>query len=246
VHAKLGPVIQIFAHRGLHVVERENTLASFRAAVALGVDGVELDVRRCADGAFVVHHDPVIDGRPIIALSATDLPGHVPTLGEAMEACAGVTVNVEIKNIRHPSEPTYDETGDFARGVVDHLRDGGWTEAALISCFDLDTCTLVRDIAPELYVGWLVDWVLDTQQSLLRAHEVGLNAIHPFFKRLDAATAARAHDLGVDLNVWTVNAPADIVAMAALDVASIISDDPATAIALTRDLRPSVHPCPMP
>jgi glycerophosphoryl diester phosphodiesterase len=54
-------VIEVFAHRGLHVAERENTLAAFRAAVELGVDGVELDVRRTIDGFLVVHHDSSVD-----------------------------------------------------------------------------------------------------------------------------------------------------------------------------------------
>ena len=111
------------AHRGLHVVERENTVAAFRAAVLAGVDGVELDVRRTLDGALVVHHDPSVEGAVVAESLSGDLAPYVPTLDEALGALDGTFVNVEIKNIRHPSEPTYDESGEFAAQVVSYLRD---------------------------------------------------------------------------------------------------------------------------
>ena len=53
---------QVYAHRGLHTSEIENTVAAFVEAKAVGVHGVELDVRRTKDGALVVHHDATISG----------------------------------------------------------------------------------------------------------------------------------------------------------------------------------------
>jgi glycerophosphoryl diester phosphodiesterase len=50
------PVVAI-AHRGEPVGHRENTLPAFAAAVALGADMVEIDLRRTRDGAIVVLHD---------------------------------------------------------------------------------------------------------------------------------------------------------------------------------------------
>ena len=47
----------MWGHRGATGRARENTVAAFQAAVAAGADGVELDVRRAADGRLVVHHD---------------------------------------------------------------------------------------------------------------------------------------------------------------------------------------------
>ena len=67
---------EIFAHRGLHVTERENTIGAFEAAVALGVDGVELDVRRTRDGVLVVHHDGHIGHLVIVDSLASELPVH--------------------------------------------------------------------------------------------------------------------------------------------------------------------------
>src|SRR5215207_9901459 len=47
----------IYAHRGASVDHPENTLRAFRHALALGVDGIELDVHATADGIPVVIHD---------------------------------------------------------------------------------------------------------------------------------------------------------------------------------------------
>ena len=95
---------------------RENTLDAFVRARSLGADGVELDVRLTADGGLAVHHDPVIEGSgPIGELTVGDLPDHVPLLADALEACAGMVVNIEIKN--QPWEQLSD-TGDRAAEAV--------------------------------------------------------------------------------------------------------------------------------
>src|SRR6476620_5804061 len=87
---------EIIAHRGLPHEHPENSLEGFAAALALGVDAIELDVHLTADGVPVVHHDPTLgrpsagsplDGRPIAALTLAELRTHrladgggVPTL----------------------------------------------------------------------------------------------------------------------------------------------------------------------
>jgi glycerophosphoryl diester phosphodiesterase len=184
-------VVEIFAHRGLHQVERENTLPAFRAAVALGVAGVELDVRATLDGALVVHHDPAAAGLVVAHTLREALPAYVPTLEEALEALRGVWVNVEIKNIRHPSEPSYDETGDFARRVVDLIHCSAATPLVIISCFDLSTCVVVRQRDPTIPVGWLT-WDVDPLDALVSAHEAGLSALNPHFGAVTGEVVARA------------------------------------------------------
>src|SRR5215212_4855372 len=47
----------IYAHRGASAIHPENTLRAFRHALAIGVDGIELDVHATADGIPVVIHD---------------------------------------------------------------------------------------------------------------------------------------------------------------------------------------------
>lgn len=92
----------VIAHRGVHIVVPENTLAAFEAAVALGANGIEADVRISLDGLPVLIHDRVIaSGQPVADLTRREIEqtvGHeVPTLDEALEQFSGVLWNVEIK-----------------------------------------------------------------------------------------------------------------------------------------------------
>ena len=52
-----SPVMFLLAHRGYHADVPENTMAAFEAALRLGVDGVETDVRLSRDGLPVIIHD---------------------------------------------------------------------------------------------------------------------------------------------------------------------------------------------
>ena len=50
----------VYAHRGGAALRPENTIAAFDEGVALGSDGLELDVHLSRDGVVVVHHDRVL------------------------------------------------------------------------------------------------------------------------------------------------------------------------------------------
>lgn len=97
--------MKILAHRGVTRRHRENTLEAFADAVALGVDGIETDVRLTADGVLVLHHDRILrDGRPLAALKARDLdqalaPLRPPRVEEALEAFPDLLWNLEIKAV---------------------------------------------------------------------------------------------------------------------------------------------------
>jgi glycerophosphoryl diester phosphodiesterase len=223
-------VTDVYAHRGAHLHTRENTLDSFREARALGVAGVEFDVRRTLDGALVVHHDPVVELMVIAHSQARDLPGYVPHLDESLAELRGLRVNVEIKNSRHPSEPTYDESGSLVRDVLACLRAADST-AVIVSCFDRETCERVRSADADIDVAWLV-----SEGSLADYLDVAFNghftALNPHFSMVTAENQIRAETLGLSLNAWTVNSARDIKAMARAGVASVITDEPALALEL--------------
>ena len=70
-----GAMTDVIAHRGASRLAPENTIEAFELAVAVGADGIELDVRRTADGVLVVHHDARLpDGRAIVELPWHELP----------------------------------------------------------------------------------------------------------------------------------------------------------------------------
>ena len=80
--------IQVLAHRGASADEKENTISAFKRAVLLGSDAAEVDVRRTLDGVLVVHHNATLDDGQIISqVKYSELPDHVCTLDEALDAC---------------------------------------------------------------------------------------------------------------------------------------------------------------
>ena len=86
---------------------RENTVEAFEEAAVQGADWVELDVRLSADDVLVVHHDAHYpDGRLVRDVPMDEVPAHVPSLAEAFEACDGMGVNVEVKNL--PGDPDHE------------------------------------------------------------------------------------------------------------------------------------------
>jgi len=232
-----GPVTRVFAHRGDARAARENTIGAFHAAVAAGADGVELDVRRSADGALVVHHDPQIEGLgPISALGVRDLPRHVALLADAMDALAGLTVNVEIKN--DPTEPGYDPTGAVAHEVVAALGERGDLERVVISSFDLATLDAVRQADATVATGWLLEWRVDPLDAVTTCVGHDLGAIHPFVLAVTEDLVGAAHRAGLEVNIWTVNARHDLERTVALGVDAVITDDVALALEVVGRLDP--------
>lgn len=105
--------VHVLAHRGSTDSSSgttENTLAAFDRARRLGADGVELDVRLTADGALAVHHDRELPGMGLVSeVKVRQLPDHVPLLADAVAACSGMTIDIEVKNF--PTEPDFDPAG---------------------------------------------------------------------------------------------------------------------------------------
>ncbi len=92
----------LLAHRGYHQSAPQNTLAAFEAAVALGFDGIETDVRLSRDGQALLIHDRVLGGRhQVVELTRSEieqaLAHPVPTLDEALERFHDILWNIEIK-----------------------------------------------------------------------------------------------------------------------------------------------------
>lgn len=223
--------MEIFAHRGVHTgpgAPRENTVRAFALAVALGADGVELDVRATADGFLVVHHDPVVPGShaPIAELSRSALPSEVPSLGEALAACDGLLVNVEVKH--SPLEPGYDPAEGLARRVAAELVARGELGRFVVSSFSLPTLDAVREEVPSLATAWLVAAGRDAQAACTLALAHGHGGLHPEESLVDARLVRAVHAAGLRLRAWTVDDPERAVELAGLGVDALITNEVAT------------------
>jgi glycerophosphoryl diester phosphodiesterase len=188
------------AHRGDPYRVRENTLDSLRSALRLGADAVEIDVRLTKDGVPVLLHDETLkrlweQERPLLALSAAEVrgltAGGVPTLQEALAACEGSRVMLDL-----PGTPDV----RAARRIVDVVHACG-AEDRVYYCAGADAMLAVRaaDPAAEIALTWT---------TLAPPRPVLLDAVRPRwlnyrFGLVDRALAERVHHGGHLLSVWT-------------------------------------------
>jgi glycerophosphoryl diester phosphodiesterase len=177
----------------------ENTLEAFEAAIGLGVDMIELDVRRTADDQLVVFHDARVKTVPVASLRYEALrikgtPSRPPLLAEVLELIAGrIALNLELK-----------ETGYVAE-TIELLRNFG-LERCLLSSFLDEVVLEAKTLAPDLRTGLLVAAgfrkALTVRRQAARADTLVLH------RRLaDANALARAVAARVPCVIWTVNAP---------------------------------------
>ncbi|MEZ5170410.1 MAG: glycerophosphodiester phosphodiesterase [Acidimicrobiia bacterium] len=238
------PLPLVLAHRGDHTRSRENTTAAFGAAHLAGADGVELDVRRSADGILLVHHDATADGVGVLGHATfgqvRDVLPWLPTLDEALDACARMhLVNVEIKNI--PTDPDFDESEGIVDAVVDlaarRRSDPG--PRMVISSFMVPSLERVKGLDATIETAWLTFPDLEPRAALRAAAERGIGGVHPARQALERSDVPgvvdHARDLGLALRPWTVNDAGDLRRFLAAGVDAVITDRPADAVALRNE-----------
>jgi glycerophosphoryl diester phosphodiesterase len=222
---------QIAGHRGASKAFRENTLDAFTGALAMGAHMVELDVRRTADGQMIVHHDAHIETKgPIVNLRADELPGYVPSLEQALNACAGMDVNVEIKS--DAREPDHDPDHWLAQAVVELLVSRSDAARMIVSSFDRSCIDRVRELAPQLRTGFLYVMPLPSIDEIIETTRAGGHvAIHPHHAGVNEDVVTKAHRHGLAVNVWTIDDLDRIRELADIGVDTIITNVPDLALA---------------
>lgn len=191
----------------------------------LGADWVEFDIRATADGAAIVSHEPYLpDGRALIDLIAAEVPSELPDLEQALDACQGLGINVEVKN--SPAELDYDPAGRLVHTLIDTLAGRGWRDEVLVSCFDLATLNLVRELAPQLPTAWLIAQAPrpDAVIAVLTAH--GHRVLHPAHDLVTAELMTACQNAGIIVQPWTVDDPARMVQLVGLGVGGICTNVP--------------------
>src|SRR5262245_59303720 len=136
----------VFAHRGGSALAPENTMAAFANGLALGADGIELDVRLSADGSVVVHHDATVDrttaGTGVVAaMSQAELARlEVPLLADVFGEFPDARVIVELKvNDR-----------ELAAAAVDVIRRANAVGRVCLGAFGQRVLNAVRLLEPAI------------------------------------------------------------------------------------------------
>ena len=212
----------VLAHRGANRQAPENTVPAMMRALAVGADGVELDVHRTADGALAVRHDAETPVGPVTALTRTELAlalPEVPVLEAVLDVCRRWLVDVEVKD---PDPRAVD-------ALVALLEARGGTDEVLVSSFHLLTVDRVRDLAPEIPSAFL-SFGLDPLEALDTAREHGHDALHPDVWTLlrgdPVEVAERAHGDGMQVNVWTVNEADQLLRLRDAGIDGVVTDVP--------------------
>lgn len=236
---------RVFGHRGAMGYAPENTMASFRKAVELGVDAIELDVHLTRDSEVVVVHDANLErttsGRGLVrdhtlaevrTLDAGASFGpafageRVPTLDEVLAwARDRCVLDIEIKGDPLPYP------GIEAR-VAELIRAQGMEDRTIVISFDHPTVRRVKELAPELATGVLYGCRPVDAVALARA--ANADALLPHWSYCQPEDVARAHGAGLSVHAWATSEPTEIRVLLAMGVDSICSNHPDRVVAELR------------
>jgi glycerophosphoryl diester phosphodiesterase len=244
-----GPLIRV-GHRGAGKLAPENTLRSFEAALAAGVDALEFDVLDLAGGPLVLAHSNDLGEVSHGAATGTvrdrslaelrELAPELPTLEEALAYLAErptVDLQVDLKLSSRLDE------------LTSALERHGVAGRTVVSSFDRASLASVARLAPGVRIGFT--YPQDRHgvsrrrafQPALRIGTVALRAalaarVPAMLERAGAgalmlhhavvsgAAVQAAHSRGAAVWAWTVDAPDELERMRRAGVDAVITNDP--------------------
>lgn len=233
---------KVWAHRGASGWDvqyaPENTMPAFEKAVAMGADGIELDVQFTRDGEIVICHDERIDRTSdgsgwlkdytLAELKRFNFSKthpeygfvEIPTLEELLalvRAKGTLTVNIELKTGLIYYDGLEEKTVNMARRM-------GMAQQIIYSSFNHYSLQKLRQIDSDASIGLLcgADFI-DLPDYPGR---FGAMAIHPAFRIVTDDYIARCHEAGLAVHVWTVDAKADMKRLCDMGVDAFVTDCP--------------------
>ena len=218
-----------FGHRGAGGYEPENTLASFKKAIELGVDAIELDVHSLKDGTLVVIHDKkvnrttngygYISKKTIEEIKLLDAGNgeKIPTLQEVLDLVnRKVQVNIELKgkNTAFPVSILINE----------YVRKKNWKYSDfMVSSFNLHELLVFKKLLPKVRIGVLIiGFILQFDKYVA----LGAHSVNIWSKLVRKSAVEKAHKYGLKLFAYTVNNKSEIAKMKDMGVDGVFSDYP--------------------
>ena len=200
---------KVVAHRGYWDTEGsyENSIASLNKAGEIGVFGSEFDVHITADDVLVVNHDASIQGIPIqtstyAALKDLVLPNgeKLPTLEEYLEAGTKIPTMRMVLEIKSNKRVVMEDRSVLA--IVNLVRKYGMEDRTDYIAFSMNVCKELVRLAPSAEVYYLNG---DVSPADLKA--LGMAGLDYHYSKFveHPEWIKEAHDLGLKVNVWTVN-----------------------------------------
>ena len=219
----MGFMLKI-GHRGARAYEPENTLRSFQRAIELGVNAVELDVRRTLDNEIVVLHNADVNKTTNGRVSVSELTldeikrlvtekgEKIPTLEEALQFLGKrVKILVELK-----------ETG-IEDKVLDLVHKKGLTDNVIVISFHEEALRKVRELDATVATGLIYVRHKNPVQAAL---DLKAEYLLPLYRFTHSANVKKAHENGLKLIVWTINTAEEVAEYKKKGVDGIASDKP--------------------
>jgi glycerophosphoryl diester phosphodiesterase len=217
-------------HRGAMGYAPENTLKSFKKALELGVDMVELDVHLTQDKKLVVIHDETLErttnGKGAVSkktlkqLKTLDAGEgeQIPTLEEVFDLIdKRIQINIELKG-ENTAKPVFEL-------IENYVKNKGWDYSHfLISSFDFKELKNFRKLTSKIKIGTLIKKLPINYPEIidkLKANVINLN-----FQLITPELITKIHQKNLKVFVWTVNNSVDINKMKKLKVDGIFSNFP--------------------
>ena len=217
-------------HRGAAGHAPENTLASRRKAMELGVHGFEFDIQLSKDGEPVVIHDDTLErttsGRGAVAdFTLEELQKFDAGRGEKIPSLRNVFDMVDKRCrlfIELKAPGSAQPVAEIVEDYVDHF---GWSYEQIYVCaFNHLEIAAVRAADGDIYTCALFVGIPVTLAAI--AQDAGAWAINPGIGYINEALVEDAHRRKLKVIPWTANDPRSIARMKALGVDGIISDFP--------------------
>ncbi|KRL93113.1 glycerophosphoryl diester phosphodiesterase [Levilactobacillus hammesii DSM 16381] len=239
---------QVIAHRGSKGTRPENTLIAFQAALDAGADGIETDVQLSRDHQMVIMHDEQVDRTTngtgnvrdltLAQLKALDAGQHfapeyadtrIPTLDEVIQLLlrnqfTGI-FNLELKTNKFPYPGIEQQLAAYFQQQPVPFR-------LVFSSFRAQSLVTLRGLYPQAEYAKLFQTASRQAKKMQRLHQVA--DLHPDIRWVKAHRFWLPH---VQLRPWTVNSSADMTYCFKHHFAGIITDYPAQAVRLRRQIQ---------
>lgn len=246
---------RVLAHRGLVTAEdaahgvAENSFAAVASAHAVGAVYVESDCHLTADGVVVLFHDDDLsrvtgDPRPVSTVSSKELDslmserGGLLTLEQALDAFPTVRFNLDVK-APGAADPVGRAVSEHGHRVLLTSFSDKRRRAALDAAAQAGRGIRPATSAGSATIARLVSALALRSPRLVRRALAGVDALqvpeHQARVRIVTPRLIRAaHEQGVEVHVWTVNEPADMLRLIALGVDGIVTDRAEEALRVVR------------
>jgi glycerophosphoryl diester phosphodiesterase len=232
-----------FAHRGARTECRDNTLASFTRALALGARALETDVWLSADGVVVLDHDGILRvglrRYPIRSLARRALPGHIPSLSDLYAHCGtDFELSIDVKDAA-AAAPLLDTARSV--GASSRLWLCSAHQASLRAWRGLDLdANLVHSTALQHLTGLrhpYRDASIDDVASALSAHardlaDSGVAALNLYHQAWNPTVVAAVQGQGVRAFAWDVQKAETLARLVGMGIDAVYSDDVALMVSL--------------